>query len=154
MPLHFLDTSALAKRYLPEVGSTWVDALCTGEPIAVSTIASIELASAFARHTREGRITTGQRDELMQAFLVDRSDMLVQRLTSPIIQLAMTILLTYPRSIALRSLDAIQLASARNIFNLAEQEDIEIGLLISADARLLAAAEWAGFATDNPENHP
>jgi predicted nucleic acid-binding protein len=154
MSLYFLDTSALTKRYLPEVGSTWVDAICDTTPIAVSTIASLEVASAFARHAREERITTAQRDELMQAFLADRSEMLVQRLTNPIVQQAMTILLTCPPSIPLRTLDAIQLASAQHMFNVAKREGIENGLLISADTRLLAAAEWAGIATDNPENHP
>jgi len=43
---HCLDTSALVKRYLPEVGSVWVASLCEQEPIVTSLIAVTELASA------------------------------------------------------------------------------------------------------------
>ena len=154
MPLQFLDTSALTKRYLKEIGSSWVDSLCAREPISVSTLVTVELASSFARRTREGSITEKQRDELLRAFLADRSDMLVQRVTNPIIHRAVTILLTCPPTIALRSLDAIQLASAEHVLNRAQQDGIPIGSVISSDTRLLAAAQWAGFATDNPENHP
>ncbi len=32
--LSYLDTSALAKRYVPEVGSAWVARLCQREPVA------------------------------------------------------------------------------------------------------------------------
>jgi predicted nucleic acid-binding protein len=101
MPLHFLDTSALTKRYLAEVGSNWVDSLCTNDPIAVSTLVTVELASALARRAREGVITQSQRDELMRSFLADRSDMLVQRVTSQIIQLSVALLFTCPPTIAL-----------------------------------------------------
>lgn len=154
MPLHFLDSSALSKRYLAEYGSAWIDTLCTDDTIAVASIVTVELTSAFARRAREGHITVTQRDDLLRAFLTDRSDMLVQRLTNSIIQQATTILLTCPPSIALRSLDAIQLASAKHAFDRARQDGIWVGLFVSADTRLLAAAQWAGLATDNPENHP
>jgi predicted nucleic acid-binding protein len=154
MPLHFLDSSALSKRYLAEVGSAWVDSLCAGDTIAVSSLVAIELTSAFARRAREGSLTVTQRDELLRAFLTDRSEMLVQRLTNPIIQHAMTILLTCPPSVALRALDAIQLASAQHAFNRARQDGILVGIFVTSDTRLLSAAQWAGLATDNPEDHP
>src|SRR5581483_12201353 len=47
--LAYLDSSALAKRYLPEVGSAWVAHLCQQEPVAISLVAIPELTSALAR---------------------------------------------------------------------------------------------------------
>ncbi len=57
MPLTYLDTSGLVKRYVPEVGSAWVEQLCRREPVSTSLIAIPELASALARRTREGALT-------------------------------------------------------------------------------------------------
>lgn len=71
MPLVYLDTSALAKRYVQEVGSEWVVRLCQREPAAISLIAIPELASALARRTREGALSAQERDTLFQAFLRD-----------------------------------------------------------------------------------
>jgi predicted nucleic acid-binding protein len=154
MPVNFFDSSALVKRYLPEVGSAWVDSICIDGSVAVSTLVTVELTSSFARRAREGRITIAQRNDLMRAFLTDRGDMLVQRLTNSIIQRTVTVLLTCPPSIPLRSLDAIQLVSAEHVFDRARKAGLMPGMFVSSDARLLAAAQWAGFPTDNPNNHP
>ena len=80
--------------------------------------------------------------------------MLVQRLTRPIVQRSVTLLRTCPPTIAPRALDAIQLASAAHVFDKAHKDGMMIVQFVSADARLLAAAQWAGFAIDNPDNHP
>ncbi len=57
MALTYLDSSALAKRYLPEVGSAWVARLCQQEPVAISLVALPKLAFALARRVREGALT-------------------------------------------------------------------------------------------------
>jgi len=64
MSLHYLDTSALVKRYVNEVGSEQIDALMSVEPLAVSALVRVEVASVLARRMREGTLTQEQRDRL------------------------------------------------------------------------------------------
>ena len=77
MALHYLDTSVLAKRYLPEQGTGWTNALFSSEPVAISQLAIVELASALARRTREGELTPGTRDAVFRSFLVDTKQLVI-----------------------------------------------------------------------------
>ena len=57
MSVYFVDTSALAKRYLVEAGSAWVEswiAPSEGNAIVVSEIVIAEMRSLLARRVREG----------------------------------------------------------------------------------------------------
>jgi hypothetical protein len=50
MPAYYFDTSALAKRYVVEVGSVWVQAIVTeqsGQMIYTSVLTQSELVSAL-----------------------------------------------------------------------------------------------------------
>lgn len=50
--VYFLDTSALIKRYIPEVGTNWIQALTaqsSGHVLFISRITSVEMMSAIAR---------------------------------------------------------------------------------------------------------
>jgi len=61
MPIYFVDSSALAKRYVAEVGSNWVKSICKPDArnvIACSNLTEVEVSSAFCRRCREGHITT------------------------------------------------------------------------------------------------
>lgn len=154
MALVYLDTSALAKRYVPEVGSEWVVRLCQREPAAISLIAIPELASAFARRTREGALSAQQRDTLFQAFLRDLRAFVVVEPIQAIVQQAATLLFMTPPSIRLRTLDALHVASARLAFARARRHGVATGSFITADRALLDAANWAGLPTLNPEDYP
>ncbi len=154
MALAYLDTSALAKRYLPEVGSAWVARLCQQEPVAISLVALPELASALARRTREGALTAQQRDALFQAFLRDARSFMVVEPGQAIAQQAAALLLTAPLPVRLRTLDALHVASARLAFARARRRGIATGSLVTADRALLDAASWAGLPTLNPEDYP
>lgn len=55
--IHFLDTSALVKRYVAEPGSTEVRRLFRASMLGVARIAYAELAAAVARRQREGALT-------------------------------------------------------------------------------------------------
>ncbi len=55
----FLDTSALAKRYLPEQGTRWLrQQIDSANTIIVSRLTWVEVMSAVARRHREGTINT------------------------------------------------------------------------------------------------
>jgi uncharacterized protein len=58
--LYFLDTSALAKRYIPEIGTAWVQTIAAPQAnhrIILSQLAWIELHSAIACRQREHSLT-------------------------------------------------------------------------------------------------
>ena len=76
MTRYYLDTSALVKRYMDEVGSNWVRALTAPDQnvlLFVSRMTIVEVISAFARRLRDGSL--GQ-DEFAVARDVFQSDCL------------------------------------------------------------------------------
>jgi predicted nucleic acid-binding protein len=59
MPSYYFDTSALAKRYVVEVGSAWVQAVVaqqSGHMIYTSVLTQPEIVSALQRRVREGTL--------------------------------------------------------------------------------------------------
>ena len=154
MAQYFLDTSALAKRYLPETGSTWVRSLCATESISVSALTIVEISATLARQVREGSLTARQRDGILRRFRRHLQDFAVVEIDLRILNAAASVAVQSPPTIPLRSLDAIHLVSAQS--NAATNAHTSLGPLtfVSSDTRLLAAAQWAGLAIDNPENHP
>lgn len=154
MALNYLDSSALAKRYVPEVGSAWVARLCRQAPVAISLVAIPELASALARRTREGALNSQQRDTLFQTLLRDARSFTVLEPNQAIAQQAATLLLTAPEPVRLRTLDALHVASARLAFARARRRGVPTGSFITADQALLDAASWAGLPALNPEDYP
>jgi predicted nucleic acid-binding protein len=152
LPLAYLDSSALIKRYLPEPGAAWVARHCEQEPIAVSLVTVPEVASALSRRTREGALTAVQRDMLFQAFLRDVQTFTVIGLHQATAQQAASLLLTAPIPVRLRTLDALHVASAKLAFTRARRRGLATGSFITADRALVDAATWAGLPTLNPED--
>ncbi len=73
----YLDTSALVKRYNPEVGSKWVIDLCSRErsnTLITAEFTMAEVAAALAaKHRAPKGITLAQRDAAVSVFLLDCS---------------------------------------------------------------------------------
>lgn len=68
----YLDSSAVAKRYLREVGTAWVRALtdpAAGNTITLSTITRAEVAAALAARHRAGDISRRERDDAVDLLL-------------------------------------------------------------------------------------
>ncbi len=66
----YLDTSALVKRFVSEIGSGEVRRLVFGDgPIACATIAYVELHSGLTRRHREGALLANQLSAGLPAFL-------------------------------------------------------------------------------------
>ena len=113
MPVAFLDSSALVKRYdRSESGSDRVRALCrrrTGQTILISRMTRVEVASAFARKLREGRLSPRARDGAWRLFHGHyRAQYRTLDLDEAVWLLAENLLSRHP----LRAYDAVQLASA------------------------------------------
>ena len=71
MTVYYADSSALVKRYVNEIGSAWVQAIC--EPaanhiIALAHIGLAEIAAALGVKYRQRVLTMDVRDGLLRDF--------------------------------------------------------------------------------------
>jgi uncharacterized protein len=145
-----MDTSALAKRYVPEVGSKWVISWIepqAGHMIFISTLATVEIITALVCRERGGVIPASDRVKLQNDFLLHAQNQYsVINLDDDVLNLARSLLVQHQ----LRTLDALQLASALQAVKILGIQLTFIG----ADTRLLAAAAAEGLLTDDPNTHP
>jgi predicted nucleic acid-binding protein len=146
----FVDTSALARRYLAEVGSAWTLSWIeppAGNVIIISELARVELISTLTRLQREGKLAATNALKLHNDFLLHTvAEYLVVPVESNVFQQAVGLVQKYP----LRTLDALQLACALKAVTLLN----EPLTFVCGDNRLLNAAALEGFSTDNPYLHP
>jgi predicted nucleic acid-binding protein len=146
---YFVDTSALAKRYLVETGTNWIrdwTKASAGNVVIISEMTTIEMFSLLNRRVRENSISLQEMTRLQRAFLGHVSfEYLVVLSESPINILARNLVNKHP----LRTLDAIQLASA--IY--ARETLGESMTFVCADNQLLQFASVEGFSVDNPNLH-
>jgi predicted nucleic acid-binding protein len=71
---YYLDTSALVKRYVDEVGSNWLRAMLTADPapaVIVVHLTIVEMTSALMRRMREGLLDLEEYTQLQNAFRAD-----------------------------------------------------------------------------------
>lgn len=164
MTNYFFDSSAIVKRYSQEPGSTWVQAVCAPRRHAalyLSDIARVEVVAALRRLGRQPNVHASFVEKLVNAFTrhlalsapghVPPAYHLVP-VTPSVLTLAARLCNHYwdLRPHPLRSLDAIQLASARAV-----AATLSEGLIVvTADVRLAAVAEVEGLRVINPERSP
>jgi uncharacterized protein len=150
---YFLDSSALAKRYVDEPGSAWIQTLAepqTHNRIIVVRMAWVEVLSALGRRQREGRLSADAISETAQAFRRDwDTQYQVVELDRQLAETAGSLVRTHP----LRAYDAMQLAAALRVRDFFAQAGGVEPLFLSSDSRLLAVAVAEGLATDNPCHH-
>lgn len=150
MSVIFADTSAFVRRYIPEVGSKWVQAWI--EPVAnntifISDIGMVEFVNVLARRQRENAISQDDLLKLEKDFRFHvNNEYRVITVRERVLRIARDLSLKHP----LRTLDAIQLASALEVIRLVGVNPT----LISGDQRLLTAAVAEGIPIDNPYIHP
>jgi predicted nucleic acid-binding protein len=146
----FVDTSSLAKRYVNEVGSTWVRSWtmsAAGNVIVISDLTTVEMASLLARRVREGTLAATDESILSSAFLLNvEQEYLSVALDTTVLISARQLV----RKHALWALDSLQLACALQ----AGSQLKESMTFVCGDAKLLAAAAAEGFLTDDPNRHP
>jgi len=154
MSVLFFDSSALVKRYLSEVGSTWMDTLLDpsfGHTIIVAAITQVESAAALAARQRSGAITQVERDDLVD-LLALRFDTQYQQVAITEAVLSRAVGLT--QEYRLRGYDAVQLATALVV----QQQYLAVGIaglmLVSSDSDVNAAAQAEGITAENPNAHP
>lgn len=144
----FVDTSALAKRYIAEIGSTWVKSWTrprAGHQIIISRLTTIEIVSLLMRRQRQKSISALQVKRARQSFLLHlRTHYMIVEIDNTVLAWTKRLLVRHP----LRTLDAIQLASAISVARTIPFT------FVSADINLLTAAVAEGLLTDDPNAHP
>jgi uncharacterized protein len=129
----FLDSSALAKRYLEEPGSDRVEEiLLSASSLGVSVICLSEVVSALCRCRRERKLSPQQYLKAKEAFLEDIADSSVVNVTDEVVVRATGLLERWP----LRSSDSLQVASAA---------EWGADLFLSADVKQCTAARGYGL---------
>jgi predicted nucleic acid-binding protein len=150
----YVDTSALVKRYVAEVGSAWVRRLLAHPAqyvIYTAALAQAEVISALQRRVREGRLEVAQAQRLARRVTVHFAQRYqVIAITQAVVDQACVALQAHP----LRASDAIHLACALAIRRIAHEQGLPPPSFVVADAALLAAATAEGFTVDNPLRHP
>lgn len=151
---YYADSSALAKRHVREIGADWFRGLAdprTGNAITTARISLVEIYSTLNRKLRETALTREQYAEVVadfDAFCLTQYEFV--ELTSTIIERSRSLLERHP----LRAYDAVQLASALVMRDALQANRLPAPIFLSADDRLLKAAEAEGLAIDNPNLHP
>jgi hypothetical protein len=132
----FLDSSALAKRYVQEPGSDRVEEiLFSASSLGISVICVSEIISALCRRRRERKLSPQQYLKAKQALFEDIEDASVVNITDQVMARAVELLERWP----LHSSDALHIASA------AEWSG---ELFVSADDRQCAAARTYGLRVE------
>jgi uncharacterized protein len=150
---YFCDSSAIAKRYISETGTSWIIGLmrqATNNEFAVAQITGVEVVSAIVRRHRGNFLTTVQADKAIHRFLRDFNNSFgVVRINDAIVRNAIYLAQTH----VLRGYDAVQLASALSLNDTLSKLGLPLFTFVSADNALNSAAVAEGLAVDNPNNH-
>lgn len=152
MPNYFLDTSAFAKLYHQEVGSEYVERLVEQKSslMVVSRLSLIEIESVIAIKARTGELDSFTQGLFRRRLQADLSQGRI-RMAPPIdeshYQDARRLLIRYGAAMALRTLDALQLAVALRL-----RQDGAIWVVVAADKRLCRVAEACGCPTVDPSD--
>ncbi|MCB1650304.1 MAG: type II toxin-antitoxin system VapC family toxin [Pseudomonadales bacterium] len=134
----YFDTSALLPYYRQEAASDRVQTLLSAQtqPVLISHLTEVEVASALARWVRMGELTEAQANRIDNAF---QQDIHQGRYIRCPIQLACFQRASHwigMRRTSLRTLDALHLACA----------EVHQACLVSEDDALINAAVFFGLA--------
>jgi predicted nucleic acid-binding protein len=136
----YVDTSALAKWYLPESGSAaFVDFIRGQSGAVISRLTTVELRCLLARRRRAGDITIQHERDAWSTFEDDvRAGHLHVEALSDAHAMVARDLLEQLQDLPVRTLDAFHLAIARSL---------AVGVLATADRVIARAAEALGLTT-------
>ncbi len=142
----YLDTSALVKRYDPEEsGAVRVNALFARRqdlPVYTSALSTPELASALRRKRNRGDLSEASVSLIWNAFLEDLTkDYQFVSPDAAVLQSASKLIFDH----GLRAYDAVQLASALQLAEVARLKPLELRFY-TADAALAAVAGAEGLS--------
>lgn len=155
MTCYFLDSSALVKRYVHEVGTNWTRQIIdpvAGHVILVSDVSRVEVAAALAaKHRSPQGISQRQRNAAVGLLLRHCGvEYRLVAINAAVLDRAVTLTQNH----RLRGYDAIQLSSALTANHLLLAQGHAGLVFVTADADLMTAAIGEGLVGDNPLSHP
>lgn len=155
MSQFFVDSSALVKRYVTEVGTPWIQALtdpAAGNTLVSAAITRVEVAAALAsRHRAPAGLTIAERDGAVA--LLERhcaTEYVLIPIDTPVLDRALALTQRH----RLRGYDAVQLATALAVHDSYFRTGLPPLTFLSADRDLLDAARAEGLPVDDPNAHP
>lgn len=132
----FFDSSALAKRYVNERGSTRVEEiLSSASSVGVSVVCLTEVSAALCRLRREGTLSPTEYAERKEALFRDAKDAVIIQITDEVVARSVELLERWP----LRSSDALHVGCAA---------EWGADLFVSADERQCKAARGYGLRVE------
>ena len=153
MAVYFLDSSALVKRYISEVGSKWILELFDStqdNEVFIAAITAVEIIAAITRRTRGGSISDADATLAWNQFKSDlQTDYQIVEITEEVINSGM--LLAEKRG--LRGYDAVQLAAGCAVNSLCIASGLSPVIFVSADNELNLAAAQEGLSVENPNSY-
>lgn len=147
---YYFDSSAIAKRYLTEVGSQWVVTLLADAAHRVVTagVTGPEVIATIVRRARAGTLPGAQL--LLQRF---RSDFGVRYLPVEVDPQLIAAAIRLAEKHALRGYDAVHLAAALGAHANWAIHPSSFAL-VSADIELNTAAQAEGLFVEDPNAYP
>jgi predicted nucleic acid-binding protein len=150
---YYLDSSALAKRYVAESGTRWVRRLhapTQGHQLYTVRITGAEVVAALMLRSRVGTLTSSATWDVIRRFKCDfQSRYQLIEVSQRLVEFAMSLTETHP----LRGYDAVQVAAAITLQRAPVVETVQAITFVSADARLNAAAAAEGLLIEDPTDH-
>lgn len=147
MAVYYLDTSALVKLYVQELGTDVVLSLTSdleNDQLAILDLARVEFRAAVRRRERASDIDSAQAFQILSQFDEHVSELyLTQPCNSSVVEEAVRLL----DHQALRAYDAVQLAGAVVL----QGNGLSEMTFVCADKDLVKAAKTEGLTVINPE---
>lgn len=154
MGAYYFDSSGLAKRYVKETGSAWVENvtdLATSNEIMIALATGAEVAAAICKRARSGTLTPADATIALTTFKTEfKTHYFTINLSNAIVERAMNLAEKH----GLRGYDSIQLATAVGIHERRLLKGVSAIIFVSADDKLNAAAQAEGLLVENPNNYP
>jgi uncharacterized protein len=149
----YLDSSALVKRYVAEVGTSWITGLCVpaaSHTLYIVRISAAEIVAALFRRAKQGELTQSDAQTAINQFKVDLGHYQIIEVNEALINRAMALAEKH----ALRGYDAVQLAACLEVQAVRAALSLLAITFVCADNQLNAAAKAENLATENPNDHP
>jgi predicted nucleic acid-binding protein len=148
----FLDASALAKRYNPEVGTPLTNHLLTSVPLDrlyLFNVGIAEVMSVLVRKKNAGQLSAA---DYSQALVEFGTEIVSSRMVRKVVadNAVVTAALSLIEVHSINGTDAIVLRLALNLAPRLRATGHDV-VLVASDQRLLRAAQAEGLLTFNPE---
>jgi predicted nucleic acid-binding protein len=156
MEIVFLDTNAVVKLYIKEIGSTWIRAFVKGKAVYISEIVLFEVVTVIRRRHLEGEFNEIQARALIDQIRADclKQYKIIDLRRSDQVDMLIEQAFNLPATMRVRALDGIHMAAASIVSDIAKNNvPPDPFTFVSSDVQFLRVMQQ-GYTVENPEDHP